>query len=92
MRKRMYTCMCDWVTLLYSRKLTENCKTSIVGKIQIIYFIKKIFVFGKFFLKVSLIYNVVLGSGIQQSDSVISIYSFFRFFSIISYYYILSIA
>ena len=25
-RKRMYICMCDWVTLLYSRKLTENYK------------------------------------------------------------------
>jgi len=22
----MYTCMCDWVTMLYSRKLTEQCK------------------------------------------------------------------
>ena len=24
--KRMYTCMCDWVTLRCSRKLTELCK------------------------------------------------------------------
>ena len=31
-RKRMYMCMHDWVTLLYSRKLTENCKPAIVEK------------------------------------------------------------
>ena len=24
--KRMYTCMCNWVTMLYSGKLTEHCK------------------------------------------------------------------
>ena len=28
----MYTCMCDWVTLLYSRKLTEHCTPAIMGK------------------------------------------------------------
>ena len=28
----MYTCMCNWVIFLYSRKLTENCKTSYNGK------------------------------------------------------------
>ena len=28
--------MCDWVTLLYSRKLTEHCKQAIVEKIKII--------------------------------------------------------
>ena len=39
-----------------------------------------------------LIYNVVLISGIQQSDSCIYIYIFFfRFFSIINYYKILNI-
>ena len=32
--------MCDWVTLLYSRKLTEHCKPAIMEKIKII--IKKI--------------------------------------------------
>ena len=32
--------MCDWVTLLYSRKLTEHCKSAIMEKIKII--IKKI--------------------------------------------------
>ena len=36
----MYICMCDWVTLLYSRKLTEHCKPAIMEKIKII--IKKI--------------------------------------------------
>ena len=31
-RKRMCTCMCDWVTSLSSRKLTEDCKPAIVEK------------------------------------------------------------
>ena len=31
-RKRMYMCVCDWVTLPYSRKLTEHCKPTIMGK------------------------------------------------------------
>jgi len=31
-RKRMYICMWDWVTLLYSRKLTEHRKPSIMEK------------------------------------------------------------
>ena len=30
--KRIYICMCDWVTLLYSRKLKEYCKLAIMGK------------------------------------------------------------
>ena len=28
--------MCDWVTLLYSRKLTEHCKPAKMEKIKII--------------------------------------------------------
>ena len=32
--KKMYTCMCNWVTLLYSRKLTEHCKPAIMEKIK----------------------------------------------------------
>ena len=32
----MYICMCDWVTLLYSRKLTEHCKPAITEKVKII--------------------------------------------------------
>ena len=38
MRKRMciYICGCDWVTLLYGRKLTEPCKPTIMEKIKII--------------------------------------------------------
>ena len=35
-RKRIYMCMCDWVTLLYSRKLTEHCKPATTEKIKII--------------------------------------------------------
>ena len=30
--KRIHTCMCDWVTLLYSRKLTERRKPAIKEK------------------------------------------------------------
>ena len=33
-RKRMYVCMCDWVTLLYSRKFTEHCKPDMMEKIK----------------------------------------------------------
>ena len=32
----MYRCMCDWVMLLYSRKLTEHCKPAMMEKIKII--------------------------------------------------------
>ena len=32
----MYTCVCDWVTLLCSRKLTEHCKPAIMEKTKII--------------------------------------------------------
>ena len=34
--------MCDWVTLLYSRKLTEHCKPVVMEKIKIIIKKKKI--------------------------------------------------
>ena len=33
--------MCDWVTLLYSRKLTEHCKPDIAEKIKIVIISKK---------------------------------------------------
>ena len=36
-------CVCDWVTFLYSRKLTEHYKPTIMEKIKIIiknYFLK----------------------------------------------------
>ena len=55
---------------------------------------KSLFFFFFLFLLIELwlIYNVVLDSGVQQSDSVIFIYIFFfRFFSIIGYYKILNI-
>ena len=32
----MYTCMCNWVTSLCSRKLTEYCKPAIIETIEII--------------------------------------------------------
>ena len=31
-----YMCVCDWVTLLFSRKLTEHCKPAIMEKIKTI--------------------------------------------------------
>ena len=30
--KRIYTCLCNWVSVLYSRKLTEHCKPAIMKK------------------------------------------------------------
>ena len=33
-KERVY--VCGWVTLLYSRKLTEHCKPAIMDKIKII--------------------------------------------------------
>ena len=30
--KRTYICICDWVTLLYSRKWTEHCQPAIMEK------------------------------------------------------------
>ena len=35
--KRIYTCMCNLVTKLYSRKLTEHCKPAIMKKKIILY-------------------------------------------------------
>ena len=33
-RKRMYKYMCDWITLLYSRKFTEHCKQALTEKLK----------------------------------------------------------
>ena len=49
------------------------------------------FFFKKILVEIQLVYNIVLVSGIQQSDSVIHIHNLFRLFSIISYYKILNI-
>ena len=35
-RKKMYMCIYNWVTLLYSRKVTEHCRAAIMEKIKII--------------------------------------------------------
>ena len=40
--KRMYPCMCNWVTMLYSRKLTEHSKPAIMEKVKIIIYKKYI--------------------------------------------------
>ena len=31
-RKKNYSCICNWVTMLYRRKLTEHCKPAIMEK------------------------------------------------------------
>ena len=35
-KKNAYVYVCDWVTLLYSRKWTEHCKPALPEKIKII--------------------------------------------------------
>ena len=37
----MYTCMCNWVTMPYSRKLTEHCKPAVMEKNKNYYTLKK---------------------------------------------------
>ena len=37
----MCTCMCDWVPLLYSRRLAEHCKPAIMEKIKTIIKLEK---------------------------------------------------
>ena len=39
---RMCTCMCNWVIMLYSRKLTEHCIPAIMEKSKNHYIYKKI--------------------------------------------------
>ena len=41
--KRLYTCMCNWVNLLYSIKLTERCKPAVMEKIKVIIYKKSHF-------------------------------------------------
>ena len=50
-----------------------------------------LYIFKKIFIRVQLIYNIVLVSDVQQSESVIHIHTFFlRFFSYIGHYRVLS--
>ena len=60
--KRMYTCMCHWVTLLYSRKLTEHCKLSIMANIKIIIkiFLKRILILSCVYCFISCITCIML--------------------------------
>ena len=39
--KKKNVCVCDWVSLPYSRKLTEHCKPTIMEKIKLITKFKK---------------------------------------------------
>ena len=48
--------MCNWVTMLYSRKLTEHCKPAIMEKIKIIKnFNKKQFVFFEYMIHLKIV-------------------------------------
>ena len=38
----MYKCMCNWVTMLYSRKLTGHCKPDLMEKKTKIIIYKKV--------------------------------------------------
>ena len=75
------------------RSIGEISQLSSVSKGTYFTFILFFFHFPfKFFIKVQLIYNVVPISAVQQSDSVIHLYTFFFiFFSIMIYHRILSI-
>ena len=46
-KKNVYICMYNWVTLLYSRELTEHCKPGITEKVKTILknFKKEVIVF-----------------------------------------------
>ena len=48
----MYTCMCNWITLLYSKRWTEHCKPHIMEKIKIIKKCKKYLEHSKPFVSV----------------------------------------
>ena len=83
---------CNFSLFLHELKGHE-CQFDIIPKITVtlsIFFFKFNFLF---YIVVQLIYNVVLVSGVQQSDSVTHTHIpiFFRFFSLIGYYKILSI-
>ena len=45
--RRMYTCMCNCVTMLHSRKLTEQCKPAIMEKSKNNYISKKQKLYGE---------------------------------------------
>ena len=49
--KSMYTCICNWVTLLCSRKLTEHCRPAIMEKNKNHYIEKKVSLFKNVFRK-----------------------------------------
>ena len=59
--------MCDWVTLLYSRKLTDHCKPTIMEKIKIIN--KNNFISKKFY---GCTHGMLkfLGQGLNQAIAV----------------------
>ena len=51
--------MCNWVTMLYSRKLTEHCKPAIMEKYKNHYIIKKKFIqFLKVTFNLQLLHNI----------------------------------
>ena len=69
----MHTCMCNWVAMLYSRKLTEHCKPAIKEKIKSIIYVKKGF-------SISLLPLLSYKLSIQSIPSVNYNNEFFFFF------------
>ena len=61
----MYTCVCEWVTLLDSRKLAEHFKPDIMEKIKIIIINKSIML--SFQKKLEKIQSCKMGSSIIAS-------------------------
>ena len=66
--------MCNWVAMLYSRKLTEHCKPAIKEKIKSIIYVKKGF-------SISLLPLLSYKLSIQSIPSVNYNDEFFFFFS-----------
>ena len=86
-------CELLWETVWWARQVSAFKGLAFFS---FFFFLRKSLFYFFNFIEILLIYNVVLVSGIQQSDSVIRIYIkicifFFRFFSIIGYYKILRI-
>jgi len=64
--KRMYTCMCNWVTMLYSRKLTEHCKLAIMERKIIILKKKKLGEIRE---------SSIISTGLYENETIFSYFS-----------------
>ena len=68
----MYTCMCNWVTMLCSRKWTEHCRPAIMEKNKNNYIKNKI----KLHIDVSDIFLLVYSSSVHSLLYILSFLSF----------------